>query len=55
MGRERRLQRHGIRWGTAGLIDIILGDHGVRGEDDRKDSMKGTEIERVTGSCNHVR
>ena len=29
-------------------IDIVLDDRGVRG----RDSMKGIELERVTGSCN---
>jgi len=31
-------------------IDIVLDDRGVRGGDDRKDSMKGIELERATGS-----
>ena len=33
-------------------IDIVLDDRGVRGRDERKDSMKGLELERVTDSCN---
>jgi hypothetical protein len=51
MDEEGRYWRHGMGLGTIESIDIVLDDRGVRGGDDRKDSMKGIELERVTGIC----
>jgi hypothetical protein len=53
MGGERRLRRGGIGRGGIESIEIVLDDRGVRGQDARKDSMKGIEHECVTDSCNH--
>jgi hypothetical protein len=51
MGGER-CWRHGMGLDGIESIDIVLDDRGVRGGDDRRDSMKGIELERATGSCN---
>jgi hypothetical protein len=45
-------RRHPIGRDRIEAIDIVLDDRGARGGDVRKDSMKGIELERVTGSCN---
>jgi hypothetical protein len=55
MDGDGRRRFHGIRHVMIESIDIVLDGRGVREEDGRKDSVKGTKIERVTGSCTHVR